>query len=103
MGSQFTLRIPLYGAQYPVKKGVEGLAGTCCWLAVRNTSLCQFIETSLARSGVHTQRYEGQEPAADDILIVDDALEHTWQEGGGRLLPPSYRDSVGKSAGRVGA
>ncbi len=29
---------PLYGAQYPVKKGVEGLAGTCCWLAVRNTS-----------------------------------------------------------------
>ncbi|EJK0415666.1 two-component system sensor histidine kinase RcsC [Salmonella enterica] len=79
MGSQFTLRIPLYGAQYPVKKSVEGLAGTCCWLAVRNTSLCQFIETSLARSGVHTQRYEGQEPAADDILIVDDALEHTWQ------------------------
>lgn len=79
MGSQFTLRIPLYGAQYPVKKSVEGLAGTCCWLAVRNTSLCQFIETCLARSGVHTQRYEGQEPAADDILIVDDALEHTWQ------------------------
>lgn len=102
MGSQFTLRIPLYGAQYPVKKSVEGLAGTCCWLAVRNTSLCQFIETSLARSGVHTQRYEGQEPAADDILIVDDALEHT---AGGRRssLPPSYRDSVGKSAGRVGA
>ncbi|MFS9889951.1 two-component system sensor histidine kinase/response regulator, partial [Salmonella enterica] len=60
-------------------KSVEGLAGTCCWLAVRNTSLCQFIETSLARSGVHTQRYEGQEPAADDILVVDDALEHTWQ------------------------
>lgn len=81
MGSQFTLRIPLYGAQYPVKKSVEGLAGTCCWLAVRNTSLCQFIETSLARSGVHTQRYEGQEPAADDILIVDDALEHTWRGG----------------------
>ncbi len=103
MGSQFTLRIPLYGAQYPVKKSVEGLAGTCCWLAVRNTSLCQFIETSLARSGVHTQRYEGQEPAADDILIVDDALEHTGRGGRRSSLSPSYRDSVGKSAGRVGA
>ncbi|WP_348235083.1 hypothetical protein, partial [Salmonella enterica] len=68
------LRIPLYGAQYPVKKSVGGLAGTCCWLAVRNTSLCHFIETSLARSGIHTQRNEGQEPARDGILCVDDAL-----------------------------
>ncbi|MEN1508657.1 ATP-binding protein, partial [Pseudomonas aeruginosa] len=43
MGSQFTVRIPLYGAQYPQKKGVEGLSGKRCWLAVRNASLCQFL------------------------------------------------------------
>ncbi|MGQ7173418.1 hypothetical protein ACUOCP_51325, partial [Escherichia sp. R-CC3] len=52
MGSQFTVRIPLYGAQYPQKKGVEGLSGKRCWLAVRNASLCQFLETSLQRSGI---------------------------------------------------
>ncbi len=62
MGSQFTVRIPLYGAQYPQKKGVEGLSGKRCWLAVRNASLCQFLETSLQRSGIVVTTYEGQEP-----------------------------------------
>ena len=79
MGSQFTLRIPLYGAQYPQKKGVEGLAQTRCWLAVRNASLCHFIESSLARNGVDVLRYEGQKPAPEDILITDDVLELAWQ------------------------
>ncbi|HBK3299192.1 TPA: two-component system sensor histidine kinase RcsC [Citrobacter koseri] len=79
MGSQFTLRIPLYGAQYPQKKGVEGLAQTRCWLAVRNASLCHFIESGLARSGVDVLRYEGQKPAPEDILITDDVLELAWQ------------------------
>ena len=79
MGSQFTLRIPLYGAQYPLKKGVEGLAGTRCWLAVRNASLYQFLESSLTRNGMTVLRYEGQQPDADDLLVADDVLEQAWQ------------------------
>lgn len=79
MGSQFTLRIPLYGAQYPLKKGVEGLAGTRCWLAVRNASLYHFLESSLTRTGMTVLRYEGQQPDADDLLVADDVLEQAWQ------------------------
>ena len=79
MGSQFMLRIPLYGAQYPLKKGIEGLVGKRCWLAVRNASLYQFIESSLARNGMTVQCYEGQQPDADDLLIAADVLEQAWQ------------------------
>jgi two-component system capsular synthesis sensor histidine kinase RcsC len=39
MGSQFTIRIPLYGAVEPAPADVDGLANTCCWLAVHNASL----------------------------------------------------------------
>lgn len=75
MGSQFTIRIPLYGAQYPHKKGVEGLAGTRCWLAVRNASLCHFLETSLQRNGVEVVHYQDQTPAPEDVLITDDEIK----------------------------
>lgn len=74
MGSQFTVRIPLYGAQYPQKKGVEGLSGKRCWLAVRNASLCQFTETSLQRSDIVVTTYEGQEPTPEDVLITDEVV-----------------------------
>ncbi len=60
MGSQFT-RIPLYGA-HPVKRAwkdsPEPAVGWRCAILLQ----CQFEADSLARSGVHTQRYEGQEP-----------------------------------------
>lgn len=78
MGSQFMLRIPLYGAQYPLNKSIEGLVGKRCWLAVRNASLYQFIESSLARNGMTVQCYEGQQPDADDLLIADDVLDQAW-------------------------
>ena len=92
MGSQFTVRIPLYGAQYPHKKGVEGLTGKRCWLAVRNASLCQFIETSLQRSGVVVTTYEGQEPSPEDVLITDEPLSEKWQ---GRAVVTFCRRHIG--------
>lgn len=92
MGSQFTVRIPLYGAQYPHKKGVEGLTGKRCWLAVRNASLYQFIETSLQRSGVIVTTYEGQEPSPEDVLITDEALSEKWQ---GRAVVTFCRRHIG--------
>lgn len=79
MGSQFTLRIPLYSAQSPQAIDVDGLANTRCWLAIRNASLCSFVESLLARNGIRAERYEGQTPDADDMLLTDDALDQPWQ------------------------
>lgn len=56
-------------------KGVEGLAGTRCWLAVRNASLCHFLETSLQRNGVEVVHYQDQTPAPEDVLITDDEIK----------------------------
>ncbi|BDY73400.1 two-component system sensor histidine kinase RcsC [Escherichia coli] len=92
MGSQFTVRIPLYGAQYPQKNGVEGLSGKRCWLAVRNASLCQFLETSLQRSGIVVTTYEGQEPTPEDVLITDEVVSKKWQ---GRAVVTFCRRHIG--------
>ena len=92
MGSQFTVRIPLYGAQYPQKKGVEGLSCKRCWLAVRNASLCQFLETSLQRSGIVVTTYEGQEPTPEDVLITDEVVSKKWQ---GRAVVTFCRRHIG--------
>ncbi len=79
MGSQFTLRIPLYAAQSPQAIDVDGLANTRCWLAIRNAFLCSFVESLLARNGIRAERYEGQTPDVDDMLLTDDALDEPWQ------------------------
>jgi two-component system capsular synthesis sensor histidine kinase RcsC len=47
MGSRFTIRIPLYGVQNRSPLVIDGLAGKCCWLAIRNTSLALFVESLL--------------------------------------------------------
>ncbi|MGL4723121.1 MAG: two-component system sensor histidine kinase RcsC [Scandinavium sp.] len=78
MGSQFTIRIPLYGVQNTTPAAIEGLAGKRCWLAVHNASLAQFVESLLTRHGVEVLRYEGQTPQSDDMLISDDELVQPW-------------------------
>ncbi|MDM2744658.1 two-component system sensor histidine kinase RcsC [Citrobacter sp. Cu231] len=98
MGSQFMLRIPLYGAQYPLNKGIDGLVGKRCWLAVRNASLYQFVESSLTRNGMTVLRYEGQQPDADDLLIADDVLDQEWQ---GRAAVIFCRRHIGIPLERV--
>lgn len=78
MGSQFTIRIPLYGAQNTTPTAIEGLSGKRCWLAVRNASLAQFVESLLTRHGVDVLPYEGQTPQSDDVLLSDDELAQPW-------------------------
>lgn len=78
MGSQFTVRIPLYGAQNATPLVIDELAQKRCWLAVRNEALYQFIETLLNWHGIDVQRYDGEEPGVDDILITDDDLSAPW-------------------------
>jgi len=79
MGSQFTIRIPLYAAQSPATTLVEGLSDKRCWLAVNNASLFAYLESLLTRSGVRVARYEGQTPDAEDILLTDEELAQPWQ------------------------
>lgn len=79
MGSRFTIRIPLYGVQNRSPLVIDGLAGTCCWLAIRNASLALFVESLLICHGLHCQIYDGQRPGADDILLTDDEPDARWQ------------------------
>lgn len=79
MGSRFTIRIPLYGVQNRSPLVIDGLAGTCCWLVIRNASLALFVESLLTCHGLHCQIYDGQRPGADDILLTDDEPDARWQ------------------------
>lgn len=81
MGSRFTIRIPLYGVQNRKLLTVEGLAGKCCWLAIRNTSLAMFVASLLKYHGIEVCDYGGQAPGADDILLTDDMPDPRWQGG----------------------
>ena len=85
MGSQFTIRIPLYAAKYAEQSQVEGLVNKRCWLAVRNASLSKYLESVLARNQIDVRQYQGQRPDNDDILITDDELEKAW-EGRGAII-----------------
>jgi len=78
MGSQFTIRIPLYAVQEVPAIGSDDLTQKRCWLAVRNASLNTFLSTLLTRSGVQVAGYDGQTPGADDTLITDDDLQQPW-------------------------
>lgn len=79
MGSQFTIRIPLYAAQSPSSVVVKGLSDKRCWLAVNNASLHSYLESLLIRSGIRVARYQGQTPDAEDVLLTDDELAQPWQ------------------------
>ncbi|XXD08846.1 two-component system sensor histidine kinase RcsC [Klebsiella sp. R445] len=81
MGSRFTIRIPLYGVQNRQPMSVEGLAGKCCWLAIRNTSLAMFVASLLKYHGIQVCDYDGQAPGVDDILLTDDQPDPRWQDG----------------------
>lgn len=78
MGSQFTLRIPLYGEQPQMPLEIDGLAKIRCWLAVRNASLADFIHTLLSFHGIDVRNYGGETPGPDDLLIADDTLSQPW-------------------------
>jgi two-component system capsular synthesis sensor histidine kinase RcsC len=78
MGSQFTIRIPLYNAVAPVPVDVDGLTNTCCWLSVRNAFLSSYLETLLTHNGILAKTWDGRELDAQDTLITDDDLPADW-------------------------
>ena len=78
MGSQFTVRIPLYQAQFDSVTASEGLSGYSCWLNVRNESLSCFIESLLTKRGVNVRYWAGESPGNDDVLITDEDTCGRW-------------------------
>ncbi|UJD95466.1 two-component system sensor histidine kinase RcsC [Lelliottia amnigena] len=99
MGSQFTIRIPLYSAQYPVKSPAEGLSDKMCWLAVHNASLYSFLESLLSNRGIRVARYEaGQKTDPDDTLITDVEVDPSWR---GRAVITFCRRHIGIAQERV--
>ncbi|SFU03673.1 two-component system, NarL family, capsular synthesis sensor histidine kinase RcsC [Kosakonia arachidis] len=98
MGSQFTIRIPLYHAVVPVCADVDGLAETCCWLAVRNASLSAYLQNLLNWNGIRTMQYDGRVLGHQDTLITDDELEHP---SGARAVIVFCRRHIGIPLERV--
>ncbi|XTZ39677.1 two-component system sensor histidine kinase RcsC [Salmonella enterica] len=98
MGSQFTIRIPLYNVVPPVRAEIDGLAETCCWLAVRNASLSRYLQTLLSWHGIQVQQYDGRELGNQDTLITDDELPQTWS---GRAAVVFCRRHIGMPVERA--
>lgn len=98
MGSQFTVRIPLYDARTPPKASVDGLSDKRCWLAVRNASLNHYLQTVLEQNGIRVQCFDGEEPDKDDVLITDDELSADWR---GRAAIVFCRHHIGIPLERV--
>jgi len=78
MGSQFTVRIPLYQAQYASATNIDGIADKRCWLNVRNDSLGCYLMTLLTQSGLRTQYWAGETLDSDDILLTDEEGDIHW-------------------------
>lgn len=78
MGSQFTVRIPLYHAQFAHLASCEGASEYCCWLNVRNESLSCFLESLLTQRGVNVRYWTGGTPAQNDVLITDEEMDERW-------------------------
>ncbi len=78
MGSQFTVRIPLYHAQFATTTDSESLSGYCCWLNVRNESLSCFLESLLIKRKIKVRYWSGEIPESNDILITDQEIKAPW-------------------------
>ncbi|VXC92201.1 hybrid sensory kinase in two-component regulatory system with RcsB and YojN [Enterobacterales bacterium 8AC] len=71
LGSMFTIRIPMFGAQFSPPPASDTWLGKTLWLQIRNQRLESYLMAILGGYGAMVLRYEGQETTADDILLSD--------------------------------
>ncbi|WON75626.1 two-component system sensor histidine kinase RcsC [Serratia sp. UGAL515B_01] len=71
LGSMFTIRIPLFGAQFPSLQASDAWQGKKIWLQIRNQKLESYLMVILTGYGATVQRYEEQDTSEDDLLISD--------------------------------
>ncbi|WP_226572132.1 two-component system sensor histidine kinase RcsC [Mangrovibacter yixingensis] len=92
MGSQFTIRIPLYEAKPVPVMSASALTHKHCWLAVSNAFLNDFLANLLASKGIKNSFWQGETPDPDDVLITDEVLNEPWS---GRAVIQFCRRHIG--------
>ncbi len=75
LGSLFTIRIPLFGAQFSLPQASDIWLGQTLWLQIRNQRLENYLMTLLGGYGATVLRYEEQETLAGDVLLSDYPLQ----------------------------
>lgn len=79
MGSQFTIRIPLYSAQTAPPAEIAELAEKRCWLAIRNQALSCYLTSFLSRNGISAIAFDGNfSDVHEDIFITDSEPDDIW-------------------------
>ena len=71
LGSLFSIRIPLFNAQFPIPQASDTWQGRRLWLDIRNQRLESYLMAILGGYGADIQRYDGQETAADEVMLSD--------------------------------
>ena len=78
LGSQFTVRIPLYSATFPSEQPLDLWQGKTLWLAIRNAYLENYLMQLLRHQGADVQRLQNDSVShPDDVLIADTSLIHS--------------------------
>ncbi|WP_448196367.1 hypothetical protein, partial [Raoultella planticola] len=67
----FSIRIPLFNAQFPIPQASDTWQGRRLWLDIRNQRLESYLMAILGGYGADIQRYDGQETAADEVMLSD--------------------------------
>lgn len=108
MGSQFTVRIPLYHARKANTMDLSALPCQCCWLAVRNPALYHYLQQLLACHKLnvcHLTTSSANSMPADattinyhDLLITDSQDNPPWS---GQAVILFCRDHIGMPVRQV--
>ncbi|HEY0209874.1 two-component system sensor histidine kinase RcsC [Acerihabitans sp.] len=72
LGSQFTIRLPLYQASYAPQVLSSDLYGRVCWLHVRNAALEVYLTRLLGAEGMMVKRHTWQDIDHESVFITDD-------------------------------
>ncbi|MFI8416883.1 two-component system sensor histidine kinase RcsC [Serratia sp. NPDC078593] len=75
LGSLFTVRIPVFSAQFPMLQASDTWHGRTLWLDIRNQRLETYLMAILSGYGATVTRYHGQETTEEDILLSDYARQ----------------------------
>ncbi|HAY0635591.1 two-component system sensor histidine kinase RcsC [Serratia rubidaea] len=75
LGSMFSVRLPLFNAQYPAPQPSDAWQGRTLWLDVRNQRLEQYLLALLDARGATVVRYEGRATTSADVLLSDYDLQ----------------------------
>ncbi|MFZ1874638.1 MAG: two-component system sensor histidine kinase RcsC [Chania sp.] len=75
LGSMFNIRIPLFGAQFPLPQASDTWQGRTLWLQIRNQRLESYLMTILGGYGALVLRHEGQDTVPGDVLLSDYPLQ----------------------------